>query len=201
MIQKRPLALLSATSLIVASGLGFAIVNGSAAQSASLPVISYNEATLTPVDPVQPAVAVVDPAQSMLASEQPAAPKANSIDPAALECMAKIVHHEAGNQPREGQIAVAQTLMNRTRSGKFGGTVCEVANQPGQFFDTSSYRPSHDSDSWASAVDVARAVLSGEENDAVAPGAMYFRASSQRANSFFRTRQRIGAIGGHIFYR
>lgn len=203
MIQKRSLALLSATGLLVVSGLGIATLNGSAAQSASLPVISYDNDMLAPAGPVQPAVAVVAPTLASATPDQPAATvkAAETIDSAELECMAKIVHHEAGNQPREGQIAVAQTLLHRMKSGKFGGSICEVANQPGQFFDTTSYRPSRDSDSWVSAVDVSRAVLRGDEDDDVAPGAMYFRASSRRANSFFRTRQRVGAIGDHIFYR
>lgn len=203
MLQKRSLALLSATGTLVAAGMGFIAISGSPAQSASLPSISYNIETLAPAEAtLQPAVATIQPA-AVLPTEQPAVVKtADTIDPEALECMAKVVHHEAGNQPRQGQIAVARTLLNRIRSGKFGGTVCEVANQHGQFFDTTSYRPSRDSDSWASAVDVSRAVLRGDEDtQGVAHGAMFFRSALKPASSFFRSRQRVGAIGDHIFYR
>jgi spore germination cell wall hydrolase CwlJ-like protein len=203
MLQKRSLALLSATGTLVAAGMGFAAISGSPAQSASLPSISYNVDTLAPAEAtLQPAVATVQPALATPA-EQPVATKAvDAVDADALECMAKIVHHEAGNQPRQGQIAVARTLLNRIKSGKFGTTVCEVANQHGQFFDTTSYQPSRDSDSWTSAVDVSRAVLRGDEDTQdVAHGAMYFRAAYKPASSFFRSRQRVGAIGDHIFYR
>jgi spore germination cell wall hydrolase CwlJ-like protein len=80
--------------------------------------------------------------------------------------------------------------------------VCEVANQHGQFFNTNNYQPNRDSDTWTNAVDVSRSVLRGDEDaDEVAPGAVYFRAAYRPANSFFRTRQRVGAIGDHIFYR
>jgi spore germination cell wall hydrolase CwlJ-like protein len=214
MFQKRPLALLSATgAMLVVSGLAVATVTGSAAQSAAFPVLSYDVETLTPADAAQPVVAaaaVATPAVSATVIEQapiaaaalPTVPKAEKIDAAALDCMAKVVHHEARNQPREGQVAVAQTLLNRIKVGIFGGTVCEVANQHGQFFNTSNYQPNRDSDTWTSAVDVSRAVLRGDEDaDEVAPGAVYFRAAYRPANSFFRTRQRVGAIGDHIFYR
>jgi spore germination cell wall hydrolase CwlJ-like protein len=203
MLQKRSLALLSATGTLVAAGMGFAAINGSPAQSASLPSISYDVDTLAPAEAtLQPAVATV---QSVAAApaEQPAVTKtADTVDPDALECMAKVVHHEAGNQPRQGQIAVARTLLNRIKAGRFGSTVCEVANQHGQFFDTSSYQPSRNSDSWSNAVDVSRAVLRGDEDTQdVAHGAMFFRAAYKPASSFFRSRQRVGAIGDHIFYR
>jgi spore germination cell wall hydrolase CwlJ-like protein len=211
MFQKRPLALLSATgAMLVVSGLAVATVTGSAAQSAAFPVLSYDVGTLTP-DAAQPAVAVqavalptasVIEQAPIVAAAEPVAPVAEKIDAAALDCMAKVVHHEARNQPREGQVAVAQTLLNRIKVGIFGGTVCEVANQHGQFFNTNNYQPNRDSDTWTSAVDVSRAVLRGDEDaDEVAPGAVYFRAAYRPANSFFRTRQRVGAIGDHIFYR
>lgn len=157
------------------------------------------------IDPRDAARSTSDRAAASPPSATPAAVDADKIaavDPAALECMAKVVHHEARNQPRAGQIAVAQTLLNRIKAGRFGETVCQVANQRGQFFDTAAYRPSQDSDTWANAIDVARAVLRGDaEVSGVAHGAMFFRAASHRANGFFRGRERVGAIGDHIFYR
>lgn len=128
-----------------------------------------------------------------------AAPDAR-IDPAELECMAKVVRHEAGNQPRDGKVAVAQTLMNRLAARRFGGTICDVANQHGQFFSTASYNPDRDAAAWTDAVAVSRAVLSGNA-DPVAPGAMFFRATHGPAGSFFRSRQQVASIGGHVFYR
>lgn len=35
------------------------------------------------------------------------------IATADIECIAKVVHHEAGNQPHTGKVAVAQVIVNR----------------------------------------------------------------------------------------
>lgn len=117
-----------------------------------------------------------------------------------LECMAKVVLHEAANQPRSGQLAVAQLIMNRVGQSHFGETVCEVVNQPGQFFRTASYNPRRDSDRWASAVEVSRQAMAGH-GEQIVPGAVYYHAAWSSPNRFFRTRQRISTVGDHIFYR
>ena len=127
-----------------------------------------------------------------------AAPTAE-LDPE-LECLVKVVHHEAGNQSRRGQLAVAQLIMNRIQSGRFAATICGVANQPGQFFHTSSYNPPRGSAGWASAVEVARAARDGTA-EAVAPGALFFHAAYAASGNFFRSRQRIASLGGNVFYR
>ena len=117
-----------------------------------------------------------------------------------LECMAKVVMHEAGNQPRTGQLAVAQLIMNRVGKDRFGDTVCAVVNQPGQFFRTASYNPRRDSERWANAVEVSRQAMQGEAEQIV-PGAVFYHAAYQAPNRFFRTRERISMVGDHVFYR
>src|SRR3954464_8949261 len=47
-----------------------------------------------------------------------ATPTSQAAPDAELTCLAKVVVHEAGNQPRAGQLAVAQVVMNRVRSGR-----------------------------------------------------------------------------------
>lgn len=127
------------------------------------------------------------------------AAKLTGLDPE-LECMAKVVRHEAANQSREGQRAVAEIMMNRARSGRFPSTLCGVANQPGQFFDTASYNPRRDDARWRTAVEVSREVIAGEGQN-VAEGAYFYHAAYQKPTRFFRTRQQILAMGDHIFYR
>jgi len=123
-----------------------------------------------------------------------------SSDDKQLECMAKVVLHEAANQSRSGQLAVAQLIMNRVGQDRFGETVCEVVNQPGQFFRTASFNPRRDSDRWASAVEVSRQAMAGH-GDQVVPGAVFYHSAHSAPNRFFRTRQRISMVGDHIFYR
>jgi len=117
-----------------------------------------------------------------------------------LECMAKVVLHEARNQPRSGQLAVAQLIMNRVGNSRFGNSVCAVVNQRGQFFRTASYNPRRDSADWMKAVEVARQAMAGD-GDQVVPGAVYFHAAHHAPNRFFRSRERISMVGDHIFYR
>lgn len=117
-----------------------------------------------------------------------------------LECMAKVVMHEAANQPRSGQLAVAQLIMNRVGQDRFGETVCEVVNQPGQFFRTASYNPNRNSPRWATAVEVSRQAMAGH-GEQVVPGAVFYHAAYQAPNRFFRTRERISMVGDHVFYR
>jgi spore germination cell wall hydrolase CwlJ-like protein len=131
------------------------------------------------------------------AAEVPAAEP--ELNPRHVTCVAKVVHHEAGNQPRAGQIAVAQVIVNRVKHG-FGNDVCEVVNQPGQFFRLSRYHPNRKSPTWAAAVDVARAVLTGEARDH-AKGALYFHANWAKPDSFFRGRTRLARLEDHDFYR
>lgn len=116
------------------------------------------------------------------------------------ECMAKVVMHEAANQPRSGQLAVAQLIKNRVGQDRFGDTVCEVVNQPGQFFRTASYNPRRDSQRWATAVEVARQAMAGDAEQVV-PGAVFYHAAYQAPNAFFRKRTKLSTVGDHVFYR
>jgi spore germination cell wall hydrolase CwlJ-like protein len=205
---KRPFTLASGTGAALAL-LCFALPSsgGSAAKYvAATPLLAYDlSATApaqTPVAAVQPAVIQAPAVQSVDADDgdDAASPAEVSVDPASVKCMAKVVLHEAGNQSREGKIAVAQTLVNRLKAGGFGDSICAVVNQKGQYFHIASFHPRKDSDGWQEAVEIARQVLAGQ-TDPVAPGAMYFRASYAPANAFFRTRERVATVGAHIFYR
>lgn len=120
---------------------------------------------------------------------------------AAIDCIAKVVRHEAANQSEKGQLAVAQLIINRTRAGsRFGRTACAVVNQRGQFFDTDSYHPDRSSGAWTRAVAVSRDAVQNV-SPAVVPGALFYHAAYQAPPRFFRGRQRVAVLGDHIFYR
>jgi len=176
---------------------GFALsasVSSAAEYIPAQPLLAYDLKATAPSDaPAAEQQDADDAEPQMVAAAAP--------DTASVECMAKVVLHEAGNQPHEGKVAVAQTLVNRLKAGgRFGGSICEVANQRGQFFRIASFRPRRDTDGWQEAVEIAHEVLAGQA-EPVAPGAMYFRASYAPANAFFRTRQRVTTVGAHVFYR
>jgi spore germination cell wall hydrolase CwlJ-like protein len=46
-----------------------------------------------------------------------------------VDCLARNIYYEAGNEPEEGKVAVAMVTINRVRDGRFGKTVCSVVDQ------------------------------------------------------------------------
>ena len=201
----KPLAL--AVGAVALSGaalapLGFALAAGSAEAHQLPESIQVASATPTPATP-QPAEALV--------VEQPAAPEeadvpetpaptppASQVVDAELTCLAKVVVHEAGNQPRAGQLAVAQVVMNRVNDSRrrFGRTICGVIMQRGQFFNVHAYNPPRNA-RWFTALEIARQARDGSA-EPVMEGALFFHAAYAGP---FRGRTRLGRIGGHIFYR
>jgi N-acetylmuramoyl-L-alanine amidase len=196
--------------------LGFALAAGSAeAQQVSQP-IQVASATPTPTAPQPPEALVVEqPAAPGEAQEirngglrdlvptsetsVPVRPQSQTVD-AELTCLAKVVVHEAGNQPRAGQLAVAQVVMNRVNDPRrrFGRTICGVIMQRGQFFNVHAYNPSRTNQRWRTAVEVAREARDGTAAQ-VMDGALFFHASY--ANMSFRGRRRVGRLAGQVFYR
>jgi spore germination cell wall hydrolase CwlJ-like protein len=116
-----------------------------------------------------------------------------------LECMAKVVHHEAANQSLQGQLAVAQVILNRVRSPLFPKTICGVVNQPGQFFQTRAYAAPVHSPRWRTSVAIAR-IAREADLPQVAPGALFYHASYVTP-SWSRRRVKVGRIGENVFYR
>ncbi len=125
-------------------------------------------------------------------------PPASRVVDAELICLAKVVLHESGNQPRAGQMAVAQVVMNRVNDprGRFGRTICGVVMQRGQFFNVNAYNPRRDT-RWFQALEIARQARDGTA-EPVMEGALFFHAAYAGP---FRGRTRVGRIAGHIFYR
>lgn len=116
---------------------------------------------------------------------------------AELNCLAKVIVHEAGNQPRAGQLAVAQVVMNRVRSGRFASTICGVVMQRGQFFNVHAYNPPRDA-RWRLAMELARDAREGI-SEPVIGNALFFRAAYSSGS--FGNRRQVGRIGAHLFYR
>lgn len=147
------------------------------------------------VEAPRPAPVVVEPVEAPEAPE-PRRVSSTEMDDD-LECLAKVVLHEAGNQSRTGQIAVAEVVMNRLADRRFPKTICGVILQRGQFFNVHAYHPQNRDRRWSRAVEIAREVRDGGA-DRVTNGALFFRAPH---GAPFRGRTRTVTIGGHHFYR
>ena len=147
---------------------------------------------------IDPAPADQEPAPTLETLVEAQAQDIGSID-ADTECLAKVVQHEAGNQPLKGQLAVAEVVLNRMHSSRFPRTACAVVNQPGQFFRIESYHVRRSSARWRTAVAVARVAEAGEA-PAAAPGALFFHAAYVRPGWSHR-RTLVARIAGQVFYR
>ena len=117
-----------------------------------------------------------------------------------LQCLATAVFFESKGEPLSGQLAVANVVLNRSRSGRFPASVCGVVMQRGQFgFVRGGRLPNVDTDrrDWKTAVAVAKVAMA-DAWDTPAPGALYFHA--RRAAPGWN-RAHVVSIGNHIFYR
>ncbi|WP_177200102.1 cell wall hydrolase [Sphingomonas rubra] len=144
-----------------------------------------------------PAVLVTTDVQTPLSPTTAAAPEEEPrLDPREIECIAKVIRHEAANQPIAGQVAVAQVILERMTDGRFPTTACGVVNQRGQFFNVDSYDPPRNDTRWAVAHRVATEALGGD-GDSAADGALFFHS----AGAPMPGRTRVARIADHIFYR
>lgn len=117
------------------------------------------------------------------------------------ECLARAVYFESRGEPLAGQLAVAEVIINRARSGRFAATFCGVVRQPYQFsFVRRGYipQPPRGSRDWLRAVAIAR-IATGELAQGGAEGALFFHA--RRINPGWRRLTRIATVGNHVFYR
>ena len=114
-----------------------------------------------------------------------------------MRCLATAVYFESRGEPLEGQLAVAQSILNRVESGRYAGTVCGVVNQPGQFSFDRARTPRAGSD-WNTAQAIAQVAMQDLWVE-VAPKAMSFHATYVAPNWAGKTR--IATIGHHVFYR
>ncbi len=181
--------------LPIAAGLLLAAANA----SDSLPVQI--------VTPPQPATAVLQVAgDDIVTAESDPMPLPLLVRTAAsdtdtvdrqLGCLATAVYFESRGEPLEGQLAVAQSILNRVDSGRYADTICAVIKQPGQFAFGRARAP-RSTDDWRTAVAVARIARDNLWPE-MAQGAMSFHAS--RVSPGWPRRDRIARIGNHIFYR
>lgn len=160
----------------------------------------------------QPFEALLGRAFGPLASLAPARsasrPAGRRVAPGAspVACLAQAVYFEARGEPAAGQAAVAQVVLNRTRSGAHPHDVCGVvfegAQRPGCQFSFACDRRLGgrrlDATAWARARAVAADALEGRE-DASLRSALNYHADSVRPRWSARLR-RAAEIGRHIFY-
>ncbi|WP_205481166.1 cell wall hydrolase [Sphingomonas arenae] len=119
-----------------------------------------------------------------------------------LNCVAVAIYHEARGEPFPGQLAVAEVIMNRARSGRYPTTLCGVVKQPWQFSFVRGGRfpaVNASSASWSYAQAIAR-IAANRLADALPEDVLWYHADYV-APSWGRRLSRVEKIGAHIFYR
>ena len=118
------------------------------------------------------------------------------------DCLASAVYFEARGEPIEGQLAVAEVVLNRASSGQYPETICEVVTQPWQFsFVNATGRipaANRSSEAWRKAVAIARIAERGASR--LLPRDVLWYHADYVAPSWGRRLARNAKIGLHIFY-
>ena len=133
-----------------------------------------------------------------------------------LKCLADNIYYEAGSEPFEGRVAVAQVTINRAESGRFPETICGVVSQKTKvvviekdkpitkficqfswFCEGKRRGPSSMNNTWNDAMDIAKMVLIEGYRIPSLQNAMYFHATHVRPG--WRL-PKVAKVGNHIFY-
>lgn len=123
-----------------------------------------------------------------------------------IECLTQAIYYEARNESEEGQAAVAQVVMNRSRHGAYPKSVCAVVYQRNsrtcQFTftcDGSIGRGTVNLTAWRRAERIAREVHDGRSSVQLPKSSVNYHANYVRP-SWGRRLERVRQIGAHIFY-
>ena len=119
-----------------------------------------------------------------------------------MECLANAVYFEARSEPIEGQLAVAEVVLNRAASGRYPTDLCAVITQKAQFsFIRRGGRFPHadrGSEAWKKAVaiaSIARQKLAGS-----LPSSCLWYHATYVSPKWGKRLTRQTQIGLHIFY-
>ena len=119
---------------------------------------------------------------------------------AQADCLAAAIYFESNGEPLAGQLAVAEVIINRARSGRFAPTLCGVITQRSQFSFVRGGRipnPPRHTAAWRTAVAVAHIALD-DLADSPVSSALFFHA--RYVSPGWRLR-RLATVGNHVFYR
>lgn len=126
-----------------------------------------------------------------------------------LDCLARNIYFEAGHEPFEGKVAVAQVTMNRSTNANFPKDVCQVVYQKNVFMekvvcqfswycDSSIKGRTINNAAYTESYEVAKKVLLEGFRLDIMKDALYYHADY--VNPGWKN-PKIGKIGRHIFYK
>lgn len=125
-----------------------------------------------------------------------------------LDCLALNIYREAGYEPFEGKVAVAQVTLNRTADSNFPNTICGVVYQKNRFIgkvicqfswycDSRHRNRAVNREAYQESYKVAKMVLLEDFRLESLNQALYYHADYVNPNW---RKPKITKIGQHIFY-
>ena len=126
-----------------------------------------------------------------------------------LSCLAMNIYKEAGHEPFEGKVAVAQVTLNRSNDPRFPNDICQVVYQKNVFYEkvvcqfswycekAHTVKPVHQPFYQESEAVAKKVLLEGFRLDGLKE-AMYYHADY--VNPKWK-KEKVATIGRHIFYK
>lgn len=180
------LAALAALLIAFAILLALRLSAGPARAASELPAPVYSSAALAAHLAVAPDVAAHEPQTPEPVAEPEPEPLYEEITAEERELLARVVYAESNTETLEGQIAVAQVVLNRVRSESFPDTVSEVIYQERQFSTAPILGSVVPNEANYEAVDAAF------ETEVVPYEVLYFSRGAENDRVW-------GRIGAHVF--
>jgi hypothetical protein len=118
------------------------------------------------------------------------------------DCLATAIYFESRGEPIEGQLAVAEVVLNRAASGRYPPDLCDVITQHAQFsFVRRGHMPMADraSEAWRKAVAIAHIAEGGLAGAEVPADVLWYHATYV-SPGWGKRLTRETQIGLHIFY-
>jgi len=175
-----------------------ALANLNALSPQNVPQIAPVATPVAAVEPVATNAATAEAEEFDTLAQAVAAQDSAAADDA-LQCLAGAIYFESKGEPLTGQLAVAEVIINRAKSGRFPTDVCAVVKQRGQFsFVRGGQIPTINAGTaYRTAIAVAKVALADAWNSP-AQKALYFNTPDRRPSV---RAIKVASIGNHVFYR
>jgi len=153
-------------------------------------------------------VAVSKKFEHLKQAREQASPITAQMRQAQLDCLARNIYHEAGSEPFEGKVAVAQVTINRTESGQFPSDICKVVYQKNVVYEKvmcqfswycegpSALKPMN-GPMYTESMEVAKKVLLEGFRLPDLKNALYFHGDYVQPGW---NKKPVAKIGRHVFY-
>lgn len=125
------------------------------------------------------------------------------------DCLIEVLWHEARGEGLEGMKAVANVVLNRVNSKHYGGTICDVVDQPKQFSYRNHLKPSQRLDVVPNQSEVRTFAELKESvtnwskkglEPVVEPETLWYHTTTVKPK-WSRFKTKVKQIGKHVFFK